>query len=178
MTVIKLYGDLGRVYTKEIKLQVNSVYEAIAALEANFPGFKKYISNKSFHIFIKGMGDISEEDLELKTGTRTIKIAPVLSGGKKAFKIIVGIALIVIGTITGQPWLVNIGYSLAISGVVDLLFTPPIPTTNNESVSGEASYNFTGPVNTVAQGYPVPIGYGRVLVGSAVISAGIQTQTV
>jgi predicted phage tail protein len=33
-----------------------------------------------------------------------------------------------------------------------------------------------GSVNTSAQGYPVPVGYGRMIVGSAVISAGIVAE--
>ena len=34
---------------------------------------------------------------------------------------------------------------------------------------------FNGSVNTVGQGHPVPVGYGRLRVGSCVISAGIDT---
>ncbi|MNL81044.1 Bacteriophage lambda tail assembly protein I [compost metagenome] len=39
-----------------------------------------------------------------------------------------------------------------------------------------ASYNFNGPVNTTAQGNPVPLLYGRMIVGSSVISAGIYAE--
>ncbi|HNQ32149.1 MAG TPA: hypothetical protein PKJ93_00055, partial [Methanoculleus sp.] len=35
-----------------------------------------------------------------------------------------------------------------------------------------------GPVNTMAQGHPVPVGYGEMIVGSAVISAGIEIDEV
>lgn len=38
------------------------------------------------------------------------------------------------------------------------------------------SYAFGGPVNTTAQGNPVPIGYGQREIGGAVISAGIYTE--
>lgn len=40
------------------------------------------------------------------------------------------------------------------------------------------SYVFNGAVNTTAQGHPVPIGYGRMMVGSAVISAGITVEEI
>jgi predicted phage tail protein len=33
-------------------------------------------------------------------------------------------------------------------------------------------------VNTTAQGHPVPVGYGRMIVGSAVISAGIDVDEI
>ena len=39
-----------------------------------------------------------------------------------------------------------------------------------------ASYNFNGPVNTTAQGNPVPLLYGEMFVGSATISAGIYSE--
>ena len=37
----------------------------------------------------------------------------------------------------------------------------------------DTRYHFNGVVNTTAQGNPVPLGYGRMIVGSAVVSAGI-----
>jgi predicted phage tail protein len=40
------------------------------------------------------------------------------------------------------------------------------------------SFLFDGPVNTIAQGHPVPVGYGEMYVGSAVISAGIVTEEI
>ncbi len=43
-----------------------------------------------------------------------------------------------------------------------------------EKPDNQPSYVFNGPVNTTAQGQPVPIGYGRLIVGGAVISAGIS----
>lgn len=42
-----------------------------------------------------------------------------------------------------------------------------------DSAENKPSYNFNGAVNTTAQGNPVPLGYGRMIIGSAVISAGI-----
>jgi len=41
-----------------------------------------------------------------------------------------------------------------------------------------SSYVFNGAVNTTAQGHPVPVGYGRMIVGSAVISAGIDVDEI
>lgn len=47
---------------------------------------------------------------------------------------------------------------------------------NGDSPDNSASYSFAGPVNTEAQGNPVPVVYGRMIVGSAVISAGIDAE--
>lgn len=44
--------------------------------------------------------------------------------------------------------------------------------------NNQPSYVFNGAVNTTAQGQPVPLGYGRMTVGSAVISAGITVEEI
>ena len=48
----------------------------------------------------------------------------------------------------------------------------------SERPENKPSYSFNGAVNTTAQGHPVPVGYGRLVVGSAVISAGIDVDEV
>lgn len=45
-----------------------------------------------------------------------------------------------------------------------------------QSAENTASYAFGGPVNTVAQGNPVAIGYGERRIGGAIISAGVYTE--
>ena len=67
-----------------------------------------------------------------------------------------------------------VGTSLVIAGASQML--TPTPPTPPEAPENKPSYVFNGAVNTTAQGYPVPIGYGRMIVGSAVISAGIVAE--
>ncbi|MGT3282611.1 tail assembly protein, partial [Yersinia enterocolitica] len=45
-----------------------------------------------------------------------------------------------------------------------------------QSAENTASYAFGGPVNTVAQGNPVAIGYGERRIGGAIISAGVYAE--
>ncbi len=54
-----------------------------------------------------------------------------------------------------------------------MLAPQPKATAGGAEVTNLPSYTFNGPINTTAQGNPVPLGYGRMIVGSAVISAGI-----
>ena len=56
--------------------------------------------------------------------------------------------------------------------IMQALFKPPKPQEQKQT----RSYLFSGPVNTVAQGIPIPLGYGRLRVGSAVISASLRFQ--
>ena len=49
---------------------------------------------------------------------------------------------------------------------------------NNEPADNRSSYIFNGAVNLTAQGNPVPICYGRMKVGSVVVSAGLSTEDI
>ncbi len=47
---------------------------------------------------------------------------------------------------------------------------------SKQSADNRASYAFGGVTNTAAQGYPVPLLYGRRRIGGAIISAGIYVE--
>ena len=49
---------------------------------------------------------------------------------------------------------------------------------NNEVADNRSSYIFNGAVNLTAQGNPVPLCYGRMKVGSVVISAGLSVEDI
>jgi len=49
---------------------------------------------------------------------------------------------------------------------------------NNEIADNRGSYIFNGAVNLTAQGNPVPLCYGRMKVGSVVISAGLSVEDI
>lgn len=86
----------------------------------------------------------------------------------------------------------SIGVSLVLGGVSQLLSpTPQIGqlgpvssgglgnrTTENTELDPQASYSFSGIQNTSKQGVPVPVVYGETIVGSVVISAGIDVDTI
>ena len=70
-----------------------------------------------------------------------------------------------------------IGASLILGGVAQMI--SPAPAISSLSRGKEAakleSFSFSGVVNTSKQGLPVPIAYGRLFVGSAVLSSGLDT---
>ena len=78
------------------------------------------------------------------------------------------------------PQLLLAGFSLLAAGITALLAKPPpnIPfeatqfTPAEQGVIGESggpnSYLFNGPVNVLGEGGPVPVGYGKLMVGSRV----------
>lgn len=183
ITTVKLYGELGFKFGKEFKFFVNTFSELINALSVNFKEFKQYVKNKKYHIFINNTNIKNIFDcINLPVAGATIKIIPIIQGSgffKKIFGIVVGIALIYLGLgpLSGfwfSNMLVSVGFSLIFGGISSLLFSPSAPPKEVEPKE-LPSYNFNGAVNTFDQGGPVPIGYGKLIIGSAVITADVRT---
>ena len=191
---IRLYGWLGEKYGKVHHYAVNSVGEAVRALQANFPSFAQdIIEYKPGYRVWAGTTRLKTEEVPLPISEKEIiRISPVIAGsGDDGFiGIIIGVGLMwVTGGLSGiglagNGWLVgstlgnfigSIGLSLVLGGIAQLLAPTPDAPEPNESPDNMPSYLFRGAVNTTAQGHPVPIGYGRLIIGSAVVSAGIST---
>jgi predicted phage tail protein len=83
-----------------------------------------------------------------------------------------------IAVTTLLPAVGAIGASLILSGVAQALSPAPVQSTTTTERGRDAakfeSFTFSGIVNTAKQGLPVPIAYGRVFVGSAVLSSGLD----
>jgi len=72
----------------------------------------------------------------------------------------------------------SIGIGLALTGISTLLTpTTQLSTGTDSDFDPRKSYSFSGIQNVARQGVPVPIIYGEVLVGSIVVSAGIDVTT-
>lgn len=199
MREIRLYGHL-REFGNSFMLNVRSPREAVHALCCMIPGFRKRLlqDDQSLYQVLVDDRAVLMHHLELPIGGKEIiKIVPVITGagGSKAMSfigIVVGIILIVfsgpIGGAIGGAFnagtaataaitsaVSSLGWSLAITGVSQLLFAPPKAKTadSKESPENMPSYAFNGPVNTLQQGNPVPVLYGKLRVGSQVISGGL-----
>jgi predicted phage tail protein len=86
-----------------------------------------------------------------------------------------------------------IGVGLVFGGVAQLLSPTPqigqigpasinpgagVSTTEGSELDPQESYSFSGIQNTSRQGTPCPVVYGETIVGSVVISAGIDVDTI
>lgn len=189
ITTIKLRGSLGKLFCKELILDVLSVGDAIRGLCANFPEFQKeVISTGNYYKVITNKNSKGLEANEIGLVSKElneIEIIPVISGSDGGKKIIAGIILVAAAFVGGQyvdpgtlgaaaaDTAMSVGVNLILSGAIQLLFKPP--EAEYEDTTDVVSYNFSGPVNTTPQGLPVPLGYGELLVGSSVISVSIDT---
>jgi predicted phage tail protein len=191
MTTVYLYGALGRKFGFRWTLDVASPAEAIRAIVANRPDFQRYLIEHSlpgYQIFL-GRDPLPDPSrLQDPVGRQAIKIVPVVAGAAKSpfIGILIGVVIIAAAVALGPlgfgligasaAFAVGaVGASIAIGGISQLIAGAPKAPEIAERPDNKPSNIFNGPVNTMAQGHPVPIGYGRLRIGSAVISAGITT---
>ncbi|MFH2336481.1 tail assembly protein [Enterobacter hormaechei] len=189
MTRIELSGEPGKIFGKTHHRLINKVSEAGTALAKTIPGFESYmISSKSrgltFAVF-KGKKNIGVDDLGFPVTGEVIRIVPVIIGGKKAgvLQTVLGAVLVAAGAVlsftpwaAASPFLYKFGAAMMLGGVVQMLSPQPSGIASKQSADNRASYAFGGVTNTAAQGYPVPLLYGRRRIGGAIISAGIYVE--
>lgn len=192
VTTIRLYGKMGAQFGRrhEVLLSNNTPADAVKWLCSQFPKAKKYLLNAIdddvvFAVF-RGKENIGKEQLDEPVGNNEIRIAPIIRGSKRMglVQIIVGIILIVVAVVdygttsetTAAYWgAILSGSAMIVGGVIQML-TPLPSLTGGDAATNKANYVFQGAVNTQAQGNPVPLLYGRMIVGSAVISAAIKSE--
>ena len=193
---IKLYGKLAKfIGHRVLEADVATAAEAVRFLLANWPELEAHMSDQHYRVSI-GTYDIDLEELHHPAGAAPISFVPVVAGAGAVGRILAGIALIAlafipgIGTATAAAIaagakagftvvgtaLFGLGASLALGGVAQLLTpTPKVPQGADKQDDPRKSYSFSGIQNTSRQGVPVSIVYGETIVGSVVISAGIDT---
>lgn len=197
MIDVHLYGSLGKRFGRKHRFDISTPAEAFKALDANFPGFIQAIGEHDGPGFEIWTGKVSRDlkSMGAPCGRQTMRIIPVAAGAKERWvQIVAGVALVLLtrgsdggllgaGLGGGQSAIAfagamnGLGYSMAISGVAQTLF-PSHDAKPGESAGHEPSYAFDGPVNTTAMGQCVPVGYGELSVGGAVISFGIDTENI
>lgn len=189
---IRLYGELGKRFGRVHHMAVQSVGEAVRALMANHREFEQALRDVApgYRIWSGSTRLADGAEVNNPSGAgEIIRIAPAVTGagGQGVGQTIMGAVLIaaaVIGNIIVpgnpiSPYLFKAGVVMVLGGVSQMLSPQPeLSSDSGEARSNSPSYIFNGPINTTAQGHPVPVGYGRMIVGSAVISAGLSTEDI
>ncbi len=198
LKTVVLHGAFGARFGRRHWLDVASPLDAIRALSVLQPGFMQALvaHRPGFRIVLDRMPLSSREELALP-GRETIRIVPVVAGaGGGIGQIFIGVALVVGAFFTGGADLalapeatlgftlttttlggmaLSFGATLILGGLSQMLAQTPDTTSRGQGQGlDSASYLFNGPVNTTQQGNPVPILYGRLIIGSQVVSASVQ----
>ncbi|AUO43055.1 tail assembly protein [Escherichia coli] len=188
MTRIELGGVLGKTFGKIHHRLISRVSEAGVALAKTIPGFEQFMISSqrrglTYSVF-KGKKNIGVDDLGFPVTGDVIRIVPVIIGSKKAglIQTILGAVLVIASiwmpglSIAASNMMFAAGASITLGGVVQMISPQATGLASKQSSDNRASYAFGGVTNTAAQGYPVPLLYGRRRIGGAIISAGIYVE--
>ena len=156
MINIILEGVLGKTLGNSWNLNVNSVLEVFEAIEANTNRITKFYKDleKTMTHFVVYIDDkIMPPHLlnsKILNSGSTVKILPIIQGSEPTTMVIIGLTLI------------------ALSIVLSIVLSPKQPkdVKTNSTIIG-------GIRNVLNRNIAVPIGYGRLRIGSAVISNDI-----
>lgn len=187
---IKLYGHLAKfIGCRVLEADVATAAEAVRFLLANWPELEQHMANQHYRVSV-GKYQLSKDELHDPAGQQDIRITPVIAGAGATGRIIIGALLVVAAiaipglglglagaTVTSVGLL---GGSLVLGGIAQLLTPVPQTTLGTDGQDDpRKSYSFSNIQNTSRAGVPVPLLYGGPrLVGSVVISAGVDTEQV
>ena len=188
MTTVILHGSLAKTFGKEHRFSIRKPVDALRALMANKKGFRRAFktwgrSGKVYEMLCDGKKISTEQDFILNRSINQIDIVPVIIGASDEMKTVIGAVLVVASFYVDssgqlgaaiQGAMFSTGVSLVIQGVMGMLFPPPTPQFTSEATS--KSFIFSSLENSAVQGAAVPLGYGRIKVGTKVISSVVEPE--
>lgn len=193
MVNVRFYGSLKQ-FGSDFRLDCKTPAEVIQALTSQIPKLRQFIQQGLFTVRVgrdyfdnryleKGLSQKLKDD-------STVHFTPTLKGSKRGglFGVITGVALIagalalgplgfsVIGA--NAAWMVGgLGASMLLGGVAQMLTKMPSMSTGKDA-DKKQSTSFSNLSNMAAQGRPMPLAYGRIRVGSLIISQGVETMDI
>lgn len=187
MIRLHLYGQMKKDYGDHMDLEASSPRAAVTALAYQCPKYKKYLLENSWHVILGDKeNEISEKELDISLGKyQEVHLIPAIEGQGKYGSAIAGAVIFVVGavlTYTGigagvgvnMMWM---GGAMMLGGLIAATTkVPGAKETKKEEIDKRASFLFSGAVNSSTQGLPIPRGYGRVLIGSSVVSAAVYAE--
>lgn len=188
MTLINLHGILAYEFKPTMLMAINKPKEVIEAISSRFSLFRNRLSDLAeqgihYTILIDGEKINHFDQLNISHKPKQIDLVPSICGrGIGAAIAAVGVvaagagaAGVTIGAITATQ-LVSIGLMMASIGLQMALAPKPDMQRPESTVSGaKQSFMISSKANTAEQGNPVPVGYGRLRVGSAVIQSSVKS---
>tara|TARA_R110002020_G_scaffold77031_1_gene194798 strand:+ start:1131 stop:1730 length:600 start_codon:yes stop_codon:yes gene_type:complete len=173
MTQVRLHGILAKEYGRDFRFNLGNPRNTLHAIDANREGFISRITQLQkegcvYEIIINKKRLNDYKDAHNPNDITSIDLVPAIAGG--------GPIAAAVTWLVGGTLLANITLAVIFAAISYAL--TPAPET--EQVEGSASASkssmiFGNVVNTATQGAPLPLGYGRLKVGSQVIQATIKS---
>ena len=181
-TEIKLYGILSKEYGSTFEFfNIKKPLDAIKAIETTNEGFIKSIQNNSlmgmnYEIITDGETENYFSMSKSKGNIKIIEIVPCITG-KVPVAFFVGLGYGAATAAALSTFATTLIVGIAVAGITYLLTPIPDgkPRSMEASIKG-TSFIFSSPDNMAGQGQPIPVGYGRLRVGSQVISTDLTNK--
>ena len=172
MTIIRLHGILAKEYGQNFCLNVGNPKNLLHAIDANRDGFISRIIQLQkegcvYEIIINKKRLNNQKEPQNYDSSQIIDLVPAITGsGPAVFLPLFG----------GNALLAHIASAVFFAAVSYALTpTPEVQQIEATAQASKTSMVFSNTVNTASQGAPLPIGYGRLKVGSQVIQATIKS---
>lgn len=205
LSKVKVYGHLAEhLGQSTFEALIRTPAEAVRFLICNFPELRGLMRDGYYKV-VAGRHELQladcPEQLHYPVGSsEVVSIIPVVTGAggdRGGLGLIIGGAILIGAAFTGGATLGlsgfaaggtgfvagaaaaagNIGLALVLGGTAQLLTpTPEVPGLDGDPRNDPNNFSFSGVQNTAREGVPVPVAYGEVIVGSVVISAGLNVE--
>ena len=193
MVNVRFYGSLKQFGT-EFRLDCKTPAEVVQALTSQIPKLRQFIQQGLFTVRV-GRDYFDNRYLEQGLNQKlkddaTVHFTPTLKGSKRGglFGVIAGVALIATAFALGPlgfsviganaAWMVGgVGASMLLGGVAQMLTKMPSMSIGKDAEKKQST-SFSNLSNMAAQGRPMPLAYGRIRVGSLIISQGVETMDI
>lgn len=169
-----LYGELKQLYPDDIELTGSCPSEILNGLVRLSPVFQRKPNHTGYPVKVVGYESREAIHTPFSGEVKELHIVPDMSGGKSGgfFQIVIGALLIaasflvppigIVGTLTVSSLLFNVGLSLALGGLLQLISpTPKADSFGNDAADPEASKYLGASQNTVKIGTRIPLLYGE-----------------
>jgi predicted phage tail protein len=174
MTIVNIHGILAREFGNSFILSLPNPKDVLEAIDCNREGFLQRLielqrEGLCYDLIINKERITNGPDMDNISNPATIDLVPAISGSGQfiaaAFKLL-----------TAKTFAATVAKAIIFAAISYALTPKP----ENEALEIEAdasksSLIFSNTVNVASQGSPVPIGYGRLQVGSQVIQATIKS---
>ena len=182
MTKINLHGILAKEFGYVFNMKIYKAINTIKAIDANRKNFQKRLidlSREGFHytIIVDGKKITELEELNIQKEPKEIHLVPLIvgAGGFAIAALWTGVAA---GSLAGGALIaavaINAVIMTAVSMGLQMLLAPKPDGGPDISATTKAlseSFAFSNKANLASQGSPVPVGYGRLKVGSQLVQS-------
>jgi len=190
MTKVRLHGILAKEFGEFFSFKLGKAKDVIRAIDANKKNFIKRISDLgkqgfNYTLVVDGKKVSELSEIEIKKEHKSIEIVPMIAGsGVVAATIITTVASVALTTAFTLGIISPLAFALgsiaiAVVGIgLQMLLAPkpdagpPISATTK---AFSESFDFSNKANVATQGTPVPVGYGRLKVGSQVVQYSVKS---